>query len=314
MVKTSAEAAPMAPANRIDAFDGKSIDLRVWEPDAEPRGVIQLLHGLGEHIDRYARFAASANARGILVVGHNQRGHGENAVRRGSFGPADGWQLLEADALTVRDHIDTLAPGLPVILLGHSMGSFLAQSFAMHYGGRIKGLLLSGSTWPARLRLIPGRATAKLVALKSGRTAYSPFLDDVGFGSMNRRFAPNRTDFDWLSRDEAEVDRYAADPLCGGPFTTGTWVDFLGGMSEVASDSAITRIPSDLPILITGGSDDPVGGEDGMGKLMLHYAQTMHSRLKLKLYEGGRHEMLNETNRDDVTTDWLDWIDGILGR
>ena len=194
------------------------------------------------------------------------------------------------------------------------MGSFLAQAFAMHYGGRINGLLLSGSAWPGKMRLLPGRAVAKTVALKSGRNAYSPFLDDLGFGAMNRRFAPNRTEYDWLSRDEAEVDRYVADPLCGGPFTTGIWVDLLGGMYDVASDASITRIPSDLPILITGGSDDPVGGEDGMGKLMLHYAQTMHSRLKLRIYEGGRHEMLNETNREEVTTDWLDWVDAIVSR
>lgn len=316
MANTSlaAEAAPTASAASIDAADGKPIDLRSWAPAVEPRGVIQILHGLGEHIDRYGRFAAAANVRGFLVVGHNHRGHGEKAIRRGSFGATDGWKLLEADALSVRDHINTLAPGLPVVLLGHSMGSFLAQAFAMHYGGRISGLLLSGSAWRSRMLLLAGRAAAKAVALKSGRNAHSSLLDDLGFGAMNRRFAPNRTDSDWLSRDEAEVDKYVADPLCGGPFTAGIWADLLGGMYDVASDASITRIPSDLPILITGGSDDPVGGEDGMGKLMLHYAQTMHSRLKLKIYQGGRHEMLNETNRDEVTADWLDWVDTIVGR
>jgi alpha-beta hydrolase superfamily lysophospholipase len=139
-------------------------------------------------------------------------------------------------------------------------------------------------------------------------------LDKLGFDRLNKRFEPARTPFDWLSRDEHEVDRYMADPLCGGPYTAGLWVDFLGGLSSVSSDSALQRIPGDLPILITGGSDDPVGGDDGMGKLMLHYAQTLHSRLTLKLYPGGRHEMLNETNRDEVTRDWLDWADRTVGR
>ncbi len=298
----------------IPAQDGTDIHIRVWRPAGAPRGVIQIVHGLGEHIDRYARFAEAANARDLLVVGHNHRGHGELTPRRGSFGAKDGWALLEADTLSVRDHIEEIAPGLPVVMLGHSMGSFLAQTFAMHYGGRIKGLILSGSGWPSRAKLVPGYIVARLTALRTGRNGQSLGLDKLGFGALNKPFAPARTEYDWLSRDESEVDKYAADSLCGGPFTVGLWIDFLGGMIRIASDSAVTRIPSDLPILITGGSDDPVGGEDGMGKLMLHYAQTSHSRLKLKIYEGGRHEMLNEENRDEVMTDWLDWVDGVVRR
>ena len=299
----------------LPAHDGAAIDVRIWKPaGAEPEATIQILHGLGEHADRYARFAASANERGYAVVAHNHRGHGPNAARPGSFGVKDGWALLEADALTVREEIDRRFPDKPVILLGHSMGSFLAQFYAMHYGGRLRGLILSGSGWGGRLPLFLGRALAWLTALRIGRTKPSPMLDKLGFHRLNQRFEPARTQFDWLSRDEHEVDRYIADPLCGGPNTSGLWVDFLGGMLTVCSDSGIQRIPGDLPILITGGSDDPVGGEDGMGKLMMHYAQTLHSRLTLKLYPEGRHEMLNEINRDEVTRDWLDWVDRTVGR
>jgi alpha-beta hydrolase superfamily lysophospholipase len=136
----------------------------------------------------------------------------------------------------------------------------------------------------------------------------------LGFDSLNKRFEPARTPFDWLSRDEAEVDRYIEDPLCGGPYTAGLWVDFLGGLLRVTSDRALNRIPAELPILIAGGASDPVGGDDGLGKLMLHYAQTLHSRLTLKLYPDGRHEMLNEINRDEVTADWLDWVDRLVRR
>jgi alpha-beta hydrolase superfamily lysophospholipase len=118
---------------------------------------------------------------------------------------------------------------------------------------------------------------------------------------------------DWLSRDEAEVDLYLADPLCGGPFTCGLWLDFMAGLHELASDHALARIPADLPILISGGSADPVGGEKGMTRLAMQYMQTLHQRVKLKIYPEGRHEMLNEVNRDEVTADWLDWIDQVAG-
>jgi alpha-beta hydrolase superfamily lysophospholipase len=188
------------------------------------------------------------------------------------------------------------------------MGSFVAQSFAMHYGAKLSGLLLSASTWPSRLQSFPGVMLARLEALRIGKRGTSTLLDKLGFGNFNKCFKSPRTELDWLSRDEQEVDAYIADPLCGGPYTCGLWIDLLGGLFSIGSDNALGRIPGDLPILITGGADDPVGGERGMTKLAMHYAQTGHSRMSLKLYAGGRHEMLNETNRDEVTTDWLDWI------
>ena len=135
-------------------------------------------------------------------------------------------------------------------------------------------------------------------------------MHKLGFGNYNKRFKPARTEYDWLSRDENEVDLYADDPLCGGPYTCRLWLDLLGALYELGSDHSLSRIRGDLPILITGGSDDPVGGEQGMTRLAMHYAQTSHSRVSLKIYEGGRHEMLNETNRDEVTGDLLDWIAG----
>ncbi len=130
-----------------------------------------------------------------------------------------------------------------------------------------------------------------------------------GFDSLNKRFEPARTGHDWLSRDEDEVDKYIADPLCGGPFTCGLWLDFLRGLFAISSDRALAQIPSGLPIMITGGELDPVGGDKGMTRLLQHYAQTSHQRIKYKVYAEGRHEMLNEINRDEVTADWLDWMD-----
>ena len=149
---------------------------------------------------------------------------------------------------------------------------------------------------------------AEIEAWRVGARGTSMLLNRLGFGSFNRPFAPARTEHDWLSRDEAEVDKYVADPLCGGPYTSRLWFDLIGGLLTISSDQELTRIPAGLPILITGGSQDPVGGEKGMAKLATHYAQTGHQRLNVKIYDGGRHEMLNEINRDEVSNDWLDWI------
>jgi len=295
----------------LETEDGHRIHLQTWAPEGEPAGVIQLLHGLGEHIRRYDRFARAATGRGYVVYGHDHRGHGLSEGERGYFADADGWHKVVEDVRVVNEHIRESHPTEPLILLGHSMGSFIAETFAMHYGARLQGLLLSGSSWPQRIQTIPGRLLAKLESLRVGRRGNSALVNALGFNAFNRPFRPIRTEMDWLSRDEAEVDRYIADPLCGGPFTCGLWLDFLGGLFDLGSDHALSRIPSDLPILISGGSADPVGGEKGMTRLAMRYMQTLHQRVKLKLYPEGRHEMLNEVNRDEVTGDWLEWIDQV---
>jgi alpha-beta hydrolase superfamily lysophospholipase len=298
----------MDQLHSLSAKGGHEIGLRIWRPENEVAGVVQLLHGLGEHIDRYERFARAATRRGIIVCAHNHRGHGGPDPEPVFFAERDGWNLVIDDAHIVHEHVREQFPNQRIVLLGHSMGSFIAQSFAMHYGARLSGLLLSGSTWPSRLQAIPGMLLARLESLRIGRRGTSALLDKLGFGNFNKCFKPPRTELDWLSRDEHEVDAYVADPLCGGPYTCGLWIDLLGGLFSIGSDHALGRVPADLPILITGGTDDPVGGERGMTKLAMHYAQSGHSRMSLKLYAGGRHEMLNETNRDEVTSDWLDWI------
>ena len=292
----------------VSAADGHKIRIRTWATDDAPVAVVQILHGLGEHIGRYDRFAAAANERGVAVVGHDHRGHGPDCDDRGYFSGRDGWRKVIGDVHAVNEWCRERFPGLPLVMLGHSMGSFIAQAFAMHHGAYLKGMLLSASTWPSRIQLIPGRIAAYLEAWRIGPQKESPLLAKMGFGSFNKPFRPARTDFDWLSRDEAEVDKYIADPACGGPFSCRLWMDFLGGLWELGSDDALNRIPVDLPVLISGGAADPVGGDRGLSSLMMHYAQTGHGRAKLRLYPGGRHEMLNEINRDEVTRDWLDWI------
>ena len=295
----------------LAADDGHAIHLRAWIPTGDPVGAIQLLHGLGEHIMRYDRFATSAVARGYAVFGHDHRGHGDSAGERGYFADEDGWRMIIEDVRVVNDHIRSACGSKGLFLLAHSMGSFIGQTFAMHHGARLSGLLLSGSSWPQRTQLLPGRVLAKLESWRVGKRGHSALINALGFGAFNRGFRPTRTEMDWLTRDEAEVDKYLADPLCGGPFTCGLWMDFLGGLFELGSDRALARIPADLPVLITGGSADPVGGEKGMTRLAMRFMQTAHQRVKLKIYPEGRHEMLNEINREAVTADWLDWLDAL---
>jgi alpha-beta hydrolase superfamily lysophospholipase len=293
----------------LTAKDGREVSLRQWSPARAPRCVIQIIHGMGEHAGRYARFAGAAAERGFAVCAHNHRGHGEHTDVRNHFADAGGWQLLNDDVQLVNDDIRQRFARIPVVMLGHSMGSFLAQTFAMHFGARLSGLILSGSTWPSRLQVVPALLIARIESWRLGVRGKSPLLDTLGFGSFNRQFAPTRTDYDWLSRDEAEVDKYVASEICGGPFSCAAWKDLLGGLFDISTDAAIGRVPGHLPILITGGAVDPVGGEKRMSKLAMHYAQTGHARLTVKIYADGRHEMLNEINRDEVMNDWFDWTE-----
>jgi alpha-beta hydrolase superfamily lysophospholipase len=290
------------------AADGHDIHTQLWAPEGQPSCVIQILHGLGEHGDRYARFAAKAVERGFAVCVHDHRGHGKYSDELGHFAGARGWQQLVSDSEAVNDFVGQTFAGTPVILLVHSMGSYVAQAFAMQCGSKLSGLILSASTWPSRAQLAPAKLLARIEAVRLDTRGKSKLLDKLGFGNFNKPFEPARTERDWLSRDEAEVDKYVSDPLCGGPYSCGLWLGLLSGLFHVASDKAISSVPLDLPILISGGESDPVGGDRGMTRLAMHYAQTLHQRIKVKIYADGRHEMLNETNRDEVTADWLDWV------
>ncbi len=292
----------------LTAPDGHEIHMHMWSPEVAAARVIQVLHGLGEHAARYERFAHAAASRGYAVCVHDHRGHGPHTEELGHFADDNGWHLLVADALLVQDYSRERFADAPLVLLGHSMGSYIAQSFAMLYGDRLSALILSASTWPSRLQLLPALAIAHIEAWRLGIRGKSALLDKLGFGNFNKRFAPARTEMDWLSRDAAEVDKYIADPLCGGPYSCRLWLDLLRGLIDISSDNALARVPVGLPLLITGGECDPVSGDRGMTRLVMHYAQSGHQRISVKIFPDGRHEMLNESNRDEVTANWLDWI------
>jgi alpha-beta hydrolase superfamily lysophospholipase len=300
----------------VIAGDGRRILLDCWpaENAAEPAAIVQILHGLGEHPARYDRFANACCKQGYAVYAHNHRGHGENCVENelGHFADSDGWNNVISDVLGVQQEIRHRHPRSTLVLLGHSMGSYIAQDFVKQNPRNVNALILSGSSLPRRRQLVPGHLIARLIAWRQGTRAKSELLNKMGFGEFNKHFVPNRTAFDWLSRDDAEVDSYVADPLCGADSSNGLWVDLTGALLRVRRRRWIRKIPQALPILITGGAVDPVGGQAGMGRLADAYRRTGHRNVALKVYPDGRHEMLNEINREDVTADLLHWIGSVV--
>lgn len=295
---------------RLEAPDGHGIDVFAWQPASRAvKGTLQILHGLAEHAARYERFARSCASAGFAVVAHNHRGHGSHldASELGHFSDEHGWQKVLDDVQLVHEHVRQRHGEVPRLLFGHSMGSYIAQAFVMQHPGACDSLVLSGSTCAPRVQLYLGRFAARIEMWRHGRQHRSAALNAQAFGAFNKRFKPARTDFDWLSRDPAEVDRYVNDPACGFVSSAGLWHDLLGGLISIGKKKSLQEIPQDLPILITGGSDDPVGGRRGMQRLYAAYQNSNHQNVTLKIYDGGRHEMLNETNRDEVLQDVVAW-------
>lgn len=299
-----------AQRSTLSAEDGREILLDYWG-NAQPTAVVQILHGLAEHPARYARFAAQCNRQGYAVFAHNHRGHGENCAEEdlGYFADENGWERVISDVRVVQQEIRQRFHDKPLVLLGHSMGSYVAQGFVMQHPQDVDALILSASTLAPRLQLVPGHLIARFIAWRRGPRARSTMLNQLGFGDFNKRFAPNRTAFDWLSRDDAEVDRYIDDPLCGVDSSNGLWVDLTAALLKIRKPGSMRMIPAPLPILITGGERDPVGGRKGMNLLADAYRGTGHQNVSVKVYADARHEMFNEINRDEFTADVLGWIE-----
>lgn len=292
---------------------GPDIFVYKWIPDegVKVKAVVQIAHGMAETAGRYERFAERLTAEGYLVYANDHRGHGKTAVdadRVGDLGD-DGFNNMVKEMRRLQAIINEENPGLPFFLFGHSMGSFLLQRYICLYGNDLDGAILSGSNGRVGILLDIGLFLAKREVKKLGRGHRSHKLTKLSFGGYNKPFRPNRTNFDWLSRDEAEVDKYVNDPFCGGVFTAGFFYDLSGGLKTVEDKKELAGIPATLPIYIFSGDKDPVGKfGKGVMKLVKTYRKLGIKDLQYKLYEGGRHEMLNETNRDEVMQDVIEWL------
>ncbi|MDX1633553.1 MAG: alpha/beta fold hydrolase [Marinobacter sp.] len=277
--------------------DGHRIALRQWLP-AEPESILVIAHGMAEHGARYQDLALWLNARGIAVYAADHRGHGPycDESERGHFADRGGWARVVADLHRVVGHARAELPGLPLALMGHSMGSFIAQAYAQRHGECLDSLLLSATNRIPRARLGASKLLVAAIRMLKGRRHLSPLIDSLTFGAFNRTFRPNRTSHDWLSRDPDQVDRYLADPHCGFGCTTGLWYDFLDGMLGIDPK----RWRRELPVHVMAGSADPVG-EMGRG-VIRHVAAIRAAGIagRERLFEGGRHELVNETNREET--------------
>ena len=279
--------------------DGLSIACVKWSGHHHVRGVVQIAHGLGEHMGRYAELAEMLVHGEFVVYGNDHRGHGLTAKPSesfGDFGPGGFDQLVE-DMVSLRVIAKKEHPGKPYILLGHSMGSFAAQQFVLDHSHSINGLVLSGS--------------GTLDGLT--RLAQSASGGEDPMKLLNAAFEPARTPFDWLSRDKAEVDAFINDPLCFPSLNARSMKSFLDASSRLADPIEIRNVRKDLPIYIFSGSDDPVGQRlEGVRALIDGYRSAAITSVAHDFYPGGRHEMLHELNRRDVFTNLLVWISGIL--
>jgi alpha-beta hydrolase superfamily lysophospholipase len=297
--------------------DGTNVHVHGFAPDA-PRAVLHILHGMGEHGARYARLAATMNDAGFAVYAHDHRGHGRsvaNPADLGHLGDEDGFLAMVRDAHAVNRAIAAKHPGLPIVMLAHSMGSFVAQVMLFSYPDDFVGCALSGSSGAPPLLAKAGRVAARVERARLGKRGKSPLLTALTFGDFNKKFAPNRTDFDWLSRDQAEVDKYIADPLCGFASSTQSWIDLLDALDTIVHEpSSQARIPKDMPVYLFAGDKDPVG-DMGAGVRKLHdeYRRAGLVDLAITLYPNARHETLNETNRDQVTADLLAFARRVAG-
>jgi alpha-beta hydrolase superfamily lysophospholipase len=282
--------------------DGLKIYFYDWgKPLGECRGVVQITHGLAEYAERYERFARALRDRGYWVYANDQRGHGRSVDAErplGQFGEpgfTGMWQdVIQFGGLVRRAH-----PDLPLILIGHSMGSMAAQNVIAEHTRLYAAVVLIGTTDLARFGELLGKLNAT----------------ELGLAALNAGFT-QRTGFEWLSRDTHEVDLYVADPLCGFETQPDTMAQFIGSAAHAYDPVALAQVNPDLSVLITSGSDDPINGEGA--ELLDSVADRLRTvaglhDVTVKVYPGAHHEILNETNRDGVTADIIGWLDQHCG-
>lgn len=296
----------------ISRSDGAQIAVHRWIPTRAPKFILQISHGMAEFARRYDHFAELANKEGFVVYADDHRGHGETAKTldaAGYLADSDGFNKVVEDVRAVTLKAQEDYPGIPVVLFAHSFGSFIGQRYIQLYGDKIAACVLSGSKGPDPFMVAPARLLANLIALFKGKKYRSNLLHNLAFGSYNKRIPHAKSENSWLSRDDLEVEKYDASPWCGFICTVGFYCDLMDGLTLVHSKKAFSLLPKQLPVLLTGGSDDPVSAYGKtLEKLAQIYAKQGMTDVTLRLYDGGRHEMVNETNKDEFMQDVLSWI------
>lgn len=288
--------------------------VRAWLPATETptRACVQIVHGMAEHGGRYARFAEALNRAGYAVYAHDLPGHGRTARapdELGHFADEHGWRLALQSIRAVQVEMRERHAGLPLVLFGHSMGALLSQDYIVHHGREIGACVLSSTTGEMGFMRSIGVALMNAEIALAGPRHRSALAERLSFKAFNRRFRPTRTEFDWLSRDAAEVDAYVKDPRCGFRASSRLWADLLAYGARLREPARLARIPKNLPVLIVAGTEDAATqGAKGPSLLERAYFDAGLQDVTLKLYDGGRHELLNDLCRDQVTQDLIEWL------
>lgn len=282
-----------------------------WTPAEKPRAILQIAHGMVEFIDRYDAFARYLNELGILVTGNDHLGHGDSVTSRdnwGYFAHRDSLEVLLQDMHSLTKHTKERYPGVPYILLGHSMGSILVRNWLCRWGNELQGTILMGTGIQPKNAVQAGKMICRLLAKWKGWHHRSAFVDNMAFGSYNKTFEPARTKRDWMTRDEGIVDRYLAEPRCSFRFTLNGYYTLFTAIENLHDGEMLRKMPKNLPVLFVSGEADPVG-DFGRGVRISAdtFLEAGMRDVDLWLYTG-RHEILNETDRDLVYAELARWL------
>ena len=298
----------MAIYGTFSSVSGQKLEKAFWPGEGKPRGVVQLVHGMAEHIRRYEATAERLNQAGYIVVGHTHAGHGPHAETLGYFGKG-GWDTLIDDVHALRTATQKEYPDLPYFLLGHSMGSFVVRGYCLKYEKGLTGVILSGTGHFAKPILTAGTALANLQCLFGMAKKPSHLLLEISSADNLKSYDDVRTGFDWLSRDREAVKKYIDDPLCGFTFTASAYRDMFGGLKRLYPEK-LGAMEKDIPVYLLSGDLDPVGANGaGVKKVAQEIRDAGVKDVEVSLYSEGRHEMFNELNKEDVWDDLIAWIE-----
>ena len=298
-----------------DSLGGGKIHACRWIPNGEIKAIVQFVHGIAEYVERYDEFAEFLNEHGILVVAEDHMGHGKSiceAAPKGCF--AGGWHTAVKDTYRLLKHTMEEFSGVPYILFGHSMGSFMARTILCKYPeSGIAGAVICGTGWQPAFALPLLAKVIDLMSKKSGDTAPNKVLNDLIFGSYNNKIADKRTNYDWLTRDPEIVDAYIAHPLCGFVPSGGLLRDMMSGMHYIETKENLARMRKDLPVLFIAGGEDPVGSfGKGIHQAANAFRKAGMTDVQVKIYPDCRHEILNELNKEEVFEDVTNWIQNVI--
>ena len=293
-------------------YPGKKIHALICRPEKEAVCVVQIAHGIAEHIDRYRDFMSFLADNAIVAVGNDHLGHGKSIAEsedQGFFAEENGWKYVVDDMAELRSLVRKEYPDLPYVMFGHSMGSFLTRTYLIRFPDKYDGAIISGTGHQAAPVAFAGYTMANLATKTGGPRKIGTMLNNVAFGSYCKEIKDLRTPFDWLSRDPATVDKYIADPLCGFVATNSLFRDMMSGIRFIINQKNIDKMNRDKPVYFMSGDKDPVGEYGkGVDKAYQAFCKAGLKNVTCRLYPDGRHEMLNEINKADVYNDIRNWL------